>query len=95
MELSDWDACAGWKELPADAPCYLGLDLSDRNDLTPLIKIRGDFEREFDVACQFWLPRENIAKLERQHCGAPSRSNTLDPPDSVGRDRGMMPRRRA
>ncbi len=67
IELSDWDACDGWNEPEADASCYLGLDLSDRNDLTALIGIRGDFERGFDVACRFWLPRENIAKLERQH----------------------------
>ena len=67
IELSDWDACDGWYELEEDAPYYLGLDLSDRNDLTALIGIRGDFERGFNVGCRFWLPRENIAKLERQH----------------------------
>jgi phage terminase large subunit-like protein len=67
IELSDWDACDGWFDIEEDAPYYLGLDLSDRNDLTALIGIRGDFERGFNVACRFWLPRENIARLERQH----------------------------
>jgi phage terminase large subunit-like protein len=67
IELSDWDACDGWYDLEEDATYYLGLDLSDRNDLTALIGIRGDFERGFNVACRFWLPRENSAKLERQH----------------------------
>src|SRR5262249_27702543 len=38
-----------------------------RNDLTSLVVIIGSFEAGFDVGCRFWLPRENIAKLERQH----------------------------
>jgi phage terminase large subunit-like protein len=67
IELSDWDACDGWYDLADDAPTYLGLDLSDRNDLTALVAIIGDFESGFNVGCRFWLPRENIAKLERQH----------------------------
>jgi len=53
--------------LSTDAPTYLGLDLSDRNDLTALVAIIGDFQSGFNVGCRFWLPRENIAKLERQH----------------------------
>jgi phage terminase large subunit-like protein len=48
-------------------PCYMGLDLSDRNDLTALVVIVGDLQTGFDVGCRFWLPKENIAKLERQH----------------------------
>jgi phage terminase large subunit-like protein len=67
IEMSDWNACAGWDDPDNDVPCYLGLDLSDRNDLTALVALMGDFERGFDVGCRFWLPRENIAKLERQH----------------------------
>jgi phage terminase large subunit-like protein len=67
IELSDWDACNGWYDLADDAPTYLGLDLSDRNDLTALVAIIGDFESGFNVGCRFWLPREDIAKLERQH----------------------------
>ena len=67
IELSDWDACAGWDQPPIDVPLYLGLDLSDRNDLTALVGIWGDFENGFVVGSRFWLPRENIAKLERQH----------------------------
>jgi phage terminase large subunit-like protein len=67
IELSDWDACDGLEQASAGAPCYMGLDLSDRNDLTALVSITGDFQSGFDVECRFWLPRENIAKLERQH----------------------------
>ena len=32
-----------------------------------LVAITGDFPSGFNVGCSFWLPRENIAKLERQH----------------------------
>jgi phage terminase large subunit-like protein len=67
IELSDWDACDGLEQASASDPCYMGLDLSDRNDLTALVAITGDFQSGFDVDCRFWLPRENIAKLERQH----------------------------
>jgi phage terminase large subunit-like protein len=43
------------------------LDLSDRNDLTALVGLFGYCDHGFKVPCRFWLPEENIAKLERQH----------------------------
>jgi phage terminase large subunit-like protein len=45
----------------------MGLDLSDRNDLTSLVVITGNIQDGFDVGCRLWLPSDNIAKLERQH----------------------------
>ncbi len=67
IELADWDACSEPGEFSPDLPCYMGLDLSTRNDLTALVAVFGDFEHGFSVGCRFWLPRENITKLERQH----------------------------
>ncbi len=67
-EEGPWfEQCGVWREMNRDDPCYMGLDLSDRNDLTALIYITGSFQSGFNVGCRFWLPRENIAKLERQH----------------------------
>jgi phage terminase large subunit-like protein len=67
IEMSAWNACDGWDDLDLSEPCYMGLDLSERNDLTALVVITGDLLSGFDVGCKFWLPSENIAKLERQH----------------------------
>ena len=67
IELSDWDKCNGWADPSPDDRTYMGLDLSDRNDLTALVVIMGNFQSGFNVGCRFWLPRENINKLERQH----------------------------
>jgi phage terminase large subunit-like protein len=67
IELSDWDKCNGWADPSPDDRTCMGLDLSDRNDLTALVVIMGNFQSGFNVGCRFWLPRENINKLERQH----------------------------
>jgi phage terminase large subunit-like protein len=45
----------------------VGLGLSDRIDLTASIIVSGNFQYGFNVGCRFWLPRENIVNLERQH----------------------------
>jgi phage terminase large subunit-like protein len=76
LEMSDWDACGDphlWQPPSDDRPCYMGLDLSTRDDLTALVVIAGDFASGFDTACRFWLPRENISRLEHQH-GQPYRT---------------------
>ena len=67
IELSHWDACDGWIEPDLADPCYVGLDLSSRNDLTALLAITGSFETGFVVQPRFWLPGDNIAELERRH----------------------------
>jgi phage terminase large subunit-like protein len=73
FDMDAWDACDGdWHRSPSDVPCYLGLDLSSRDDLTALVGAWGDFESGFDVGAFFWLPKENIAELERKH-GQPYR----------------------
>jgi phage terminase large subunit-like protein len=68
-----WDGCGGdWKRPPGDAPCYAGLDMSARDDLTAFVAIWGDFASGFDVECAFWLPKDNILELEHRH-GQPYR----------------------
>lgn len=72
LELSQWDACGEWKDPDLNDPCYMGLDLSDRDDLSALINITGDLHSGFIVQCRFWLPEELIVDLERKH-GQPYR----------------------
>jgi phage terminase large subunit-like protein len=67
VPLEDWDACRGRHEVTADTPLYLGLDLSSRDDLTALVGIFGDFDSGVDVSASFWLPKDDIAELERRH----------------------------
>ena len=73
LDLAEWDACAGqWELHGTSAPCYAGLDLSSNDDLTALVVIQGDLDVGFDVGCRFWLPKDEIADLERRH-GQPYR----------------------
>ncbi len=69
-----WEACP-FSILPAyrrGQPRYMGLDLSSINDLCALATLDGDQEDGFDLTMRFWLPKENILALERQH-GVPYR----------------------
>ncbi len=75
IPMAAWDACpepASDEDLDGE-PCYMGLDLSDNNDLASLVSLYGDVDAGFDLRAEFWLPEENIADLERQH-GVPYRA---------------------
>lgn len=73
IDMTDWDACDGWASPDVDEPCYMGLDLSDRDDLTALTNITGSLEEGFIVQTRFWLPEDNIVALEKRH-GVPYRA---------------------
>ena len=73
VEMTDWDACDDPPVFQPGASCYMGLDLSSRNDLTALLIVTGSLSVGLDIQCRFWLPREGIAKLEAQH-GVPYRT---------------------
>lgn len=67
LDIGDWDRCGEWSDPDPDDPCYMGLDLSDREDLSALVCITGDLAGGFIVQCRFWLPEDSIADLERRH----------------------------
>lgn len=73
IDPADWDACNAPPD-PFDpaAEFYAGLDLSTVNDLTALSVLVPKGSGSFDVHCRFWLPEDNIARLEHQH-GQPYR----------------------
>jgi phage terminase large subunit-like protein len=76
VDMVAWGECSGFPEAPADAPCWMGLDLSSGDDLTALVLLTRDDEGGFDVQCRFWLPADLIGELERRH-GQPYRSWAL------------------
>lgn len=55
LDMADWDACAG--EPVAQGPCYMGLDLSSRVDITALVLF---FPETMSVLCNFWLPESAL-----------------------------------
>jgi phage terminase large subunit-like protein len=78
IDMIAWDACGGdWKRPALDSPCYAGLDMSARDDLSALVFIWGDFEAGFDIDAHFWLPEDNIVALEHLH-GQPYRQWAAD-----------------
>lgn len=67
IDIKAWDACNTLPEADDGLSCWMGLDLSQTQDLSALIMLSGDAERGYNVAARFWLPDENIADLEREH----------------------------
>jgi phage terminase large subunit-like protein len=67
LELSDWDACDEEPEFEDGDPCWMGLDLSKRDDLSALVMITGSIEAGINVWAKFWLPADGISRLETKH----------------------------
>lgn len=65
--VEDWDACGGQHTQGWGNPCFVGLDLSQTQDLTALVALVGEPGEGFDVHAWFWLPEDGIEDLERQH----------------------------
>lgn len=66
--LDAWDAC-GDETLSLDdyegRPCYGGLDLSSKHDLTALCLAFPNDDGGFDLFWWFWLPGDSAAERER------------------------------
>ena len=69
IDLVAWDKCDGPVSLAPRSPVWMGLDLSNVDDLTALAVVGdiGDGDGVFGVEMYFWLPGENIVSLERKH----------------------------
>ena len=73
MDMEEWDKSAGYnleefenlKEELKEEPCYAGLDLSKRIDITAYVKV---FKREenFIVIPEFFVPEEAIEERSRK-----------------------------
>ena len=62
VDMRAWDACAGPVDLKdlKGTPCYAGLDLSTKLDVTALVLVFRDDNSVFHVVPFFWLPAENV-----------------------------------
>jgi len=58
-----WDKCSG--SIALAGPCYAGLDLSGKNDLSALVLV-SDVEHLCAVSCFFWKPGDAIAAHEER-----------------------------
>ena len=72
VDMVAWNECSTVPLLDPDAPCWMGLDLSSKNDLSALVILTGNEADGFDLECRFWLPEDIIVALETQH-GLPYR----------------------
>lgn len=60
-----WRACESeeWVR-PTDRPCFLGLDLSSKRDLTALAAVWLDPDGGFDAELHFWTPADTLTERE-------------------------------
>lgn len=65
LNLSLWDACESVTKPPADAPKYVGVDLSQSDDLCSAVTVHVTPEL-YHVRAHFWMPRAT-AEHYRQH----------------------------
>lgn len=59
-----WQACGSQPEIEDGSPCYVGLDMSSRVDLTALVAIFPGPEF-VDVRVKCWTPSDTLARRER------------------------------
>lgn len=68
IDLAAWDAGDGTPEPERGQPCYYGLDLSSKTDLTAGVAVFPPSEPDgfWDVLCHFWMPGENVDEKTRR-----------------------------
>lgn len=64
MPLEAWKACGGERRPIIERACYLGLDLSERTDLTSLVLLFPDADGTFDVLPFFWMAKDRVRERE-------------------------------
>lgn len=67
IDIANWNTCGGPCYVDPGSECWMGLDLSSNQDLTALACVFGELDGEVKVLMRFWLPKDNIVELERQH----------------------------
>ena len=70
MGLDFWDLCKGKVDLNRlkGRPCFAGLDLSTKIDMTALVLLfpPDDINRQWIVLPRFWIPEDNIMERVRR-----------------------------
>lgn len=62
IQMDSWDACAKPVDLRAlkDLPCYVGVDLSTKMDVTAVVLVWFDGANVFHVLPLFFIPRDTV-----------------------------------
>ena len=66
MPADKWAACGGELRALTDRPCYIGVDLSKNTDFTSIVAVFPSDDGSMDVLPFFWIPEEQIPKLEKR-----------------------------
>jgi phage terminase large subunit-like protein len=68
IDMADWDRCNGEVDLEElrELPCYAGLDLSTKSDVTALVFVFLDGNGCYHLWPCFWLPEENLTGKPNQ-----------------------------
>lgn len=63
VSLSVWKSCGDAPAVPSDlvGPCFAGLDLSGKNDLTALVVVGRTADGVWHVYPHFWTPEKTLA----------------------------------
>lgn len=68
IDMADWDRCNGPVNLEElrELPCWAGLDLSTKSDLTALVLVFLDGNGCYHLCPCFWLPEDNLTGKPNQ-----------------------------
>jgi phage terminase large subunit-like protein len=68
IDLDAWEAVQGRvdEEEMRGKPCWLGMDLAQKNDLTALAAVWRDDDGRFYSTCRYWKPEDNLADKARE-----------------------------
>jgi phage terminase large subunit-like protein len=65
LDLAQFDACLSTELPPADAPLWVGLDLSQQDDLCAAAYVWMTPQRCY-LGCAFWLPKSTAERYEQR-----------------------------
>jgi phage terminase large subunit-like protein len=65
LDLTQWDSCTADPDPPKDAPLYVGVDLSQGDDLCAAVFVWTTAGR-FYVRSHFWLPQETAKRYQEK-----------------------------
>jgi phage terminase large subunit-like protein len=66
MPADDWAKCGRPLQALVGRPCWIGLDLSKNTDFTAMVAVYQQDDGSLDVQPTFWIPEEQVPKLERR-----------------------------
>ena len=68
IDMADWDRCNGPVNIAElkELPCYAGLDLSTKLDVTALVLVFLDGNARYHLLPFFWIPEDNLRDRPNQ-----------------------------